>query len=544
MGVISQSVINVMRDNIKESLRGTAVATLSAYNQNTGDYIESGNGDIWKGSYNISKSDLLVDTIKENSNMEVTFFYGSKRIMTSVIDKNGKRVLGTPAGDVIIENVLKKGQEYFSERVSIDGEIYYGYYIPVFEKNDKNQAIGMIFVGTNKEAKDIVENKMIGSILAVILIVITIFVLIALIAASSITKPIKISIDTIKQVASGNLNVNIDEKMLKRSDEIGDMLHSISKLKEDLKVIIKGISDNTNVLLNSVNKLNETAQCTTKTVDNMGKAVESIAAGASSQAEGVQKTSENIMKMGNIISESAEDVNNLNKTANIMKESSNIASKSLIELDYVNEEVKSAIDSIYEQTNKTNISTQKIKDVVALISSISDDTNLLALNASIEAARAGDAGKGFAVVASEVQKLAEQSNESSKSIYNIVNQLITESNESVKTMNEVKEIVGNQNKNVSATKENVEQLMDGIDKSLEKIKKIDKGTKELDIERMSMINLVQDLSVSSEENAAATQETLAGTTEVIEVFDDVTKLASEVKSVTDSIVEKIRVFEI
>lgn len=82
---------------------------------------ETKNGDVWKGSYNISQSDNLVDTIKEESGMEVTFFYGNKRIMTSAKDKDGNRILQSEAGEKIQKEVLGAGHEYFSENVSIEG---------------------------------------------------------------------------------------------------------------------------------------------------------------------------------------------------------------------------------------------------------------------------------------------------------------------------------------------------------------------------------------------------------------------------------------
>ena len=88
-----------LMDEVQDALKGTAAATLAAYDQNTGDYLESTNGDIWKGSYNISKSESLVDRIKENTGMDVTFFYGNKRIMTSALDKKGNRILGSEAGE-------------------------------------------------------------------------------------------------------------------------------------------------------------------------------------------------------------------------------------------------------------------------------------------------------------------------------------------------------------------------------------------------------------------------------------------------------------
>lgn len=128
-------------DQVKNSLKGTSIATLAAYDQNAGSYLEAENGDIWKGSYNISQSENLVDTIKSESGMEVTFFYGSKRIMTSALDKDGNRILGSPAGQVVTDQVLKKGKGYFSDNVSIDGTIYYGYYTPLYQKDDKSVPI-------------------------------------------------------------------------------------------------------------------------------------------------------------------------------------------------------------------------------------------------------------------------------------------------------------------------------------------------------------------------------------------------------------------
>lgn len=102
--------------------------------------------------------------IESNAGMDVTFFYGDKRIMTSAVDTNGDRILGSTAGEKIVEKVLKGGEEYFSHAVSIDGTLNYGYFMPVYQNDSDNQIIGMVFVGTDKHAKDDVINKIIGSI--------------------------------------------------------------------------------------------------------------------------------------------------------------------------------------------------------------------------------------------------------------------------------------------------------------------------------------------------------------------------------------------
>ena len=102
------TVHSSMMEEIEEGLKGTAAATLAAYDQNTGDYMESSNGDIWKGSYNISHSESLVDRIRDNTGMDVTFFYGDRRIMTSAVDSNGDRILNSPAGARIVEKVFQQ----------------------------------------------------------------------------------------------------------------------------------------------------------------------------------------------------------------------------------------------------------------------------------------------------------------------------------------------------------------------------------------------------------------------------------------------------
>ena len=144
MFLTTTMVRSAMLEEIEEALRGTAAATLAAYDQNTGDYLQTSNGDIWKGSYNISKSESLVDRIKGNTGMDVTFFYGDTRIMTSAVDAGGNRILNSKAGDRIVEKVLQGGESYFSHAVSIEGTLNYGYFIPVYQNGSTDEIIGCL----------------------------------------------------------------------------------------------------------------------------------------------------------------------------------------------------------------------------------------------------------------------------------------------------------------------------------------------------------------------------------------------------------------
>ena len=148
--------------------------------------------------------------------MDVTFFYGNKRIMTSALDKKGNRILGSEAGERVVNQVIKGKKPFFSTNVSLDGTRNYGYFIPVYQNGTTDQVIGMVFVGTNKARKDAIVNKILGSIMMALLVVMLLCIVTAMRMAASISKNIKNSVAVVGKLADGDLNVWVDEKLLKR----------------------------------------------------------------------------------------------------------------------------------------------------------------------------------------------------------------------------------------------------------------------------------------------------------------------------------------
>jgi len=244
-------VKNSMMDETKDALKGTAAATLAAYDQNTGDYLETSNGDIWKGSYNISKSENLVDRIKDNTGMDVTFFYGDKRIMTSAMDENGNRILKSKAGDVIVEKVLNGGEEYFSEAVSIEGTLNYGYFMPVYQNGSDTDIVGMVFVGTNKQDKDAVVMRLLGSIVAAVVAIMLVCLLVSTKLVSTISRNIRTSIKTVEKIAAGDLNVQVNNKLLKLKFLDSDSTESV------LSGVNKSYDVETNILFANISEIQE-----------------------------------------------------------------------------------------------------------------------------------------------------------------------------------------------------------------------------------------------------------------------------------------------
>ena len=520
---------------VKDSLSGTAATTLAAYNQHAGSYLRADNGDVWKGGYNISKSESLLDNIKEESGMDVTFFYGNERIMTSAKDRDGNRILGSPAGEKIVEKVLKGGENYFSSSVSLDGTLNYGYYIPVYQKGTDSEPIGMIFAGVDKQAKDNTINGIILMVLLSVIFVMAACIVIAVIMSVSITRSLQKGISKVQKVADGELGSPIEEKLLKRHDEVGDLAKAIDTLQKALQNIVSKIAQSTDNIKMAANELGVTAKDTNYTMKQVEDAVSSISENITEQAKSTKTTTDNIVLMGDQIGRTSEEVGLLNQNADVMRKSSEQASYTIQQLRQINDKVKESINTITRQTNLTNESAQKIQAAIGIISSIAEETNLLSLNASIEAARAGESGRGFAVVASQIQKLAEQSNSSSCEIEEITNTLISNSDEAVEIMRQVHEIIDSQSQNMSDTENIVSKVMDGINTSLEKIEKIEYATEQLESSRNRIVETVEGLSDIAEQNAASTEETFAQTSQVSNTFEQIEAKADQLKQIADEL---------
>lgn len=538
------TVRSSMMEEIEEGLKGTAAATLAAYDQNTGDYMESSNGDIWKGSYNISRSESLVDRIKDNTGMDVTFFYGDRRIMTSALDSNGDRILNSPAGERIVEKVLQNGEEYFSSAVSLDGVMNYGYFMPVYQNGSDDEIIGMVFVGTDKENKDAVVNGIIFGIGAAVCVAMILCIGVGLKLATSISRNIKKSIGIMGKVAEGDLTVWVDDKMLKRKDEIGDLSRVTVKLKDTLKGILKGISQNSESLLEASRALGNAADTTNGTMNEVQNAVSQVVANSTEQSKNSESTSENMRIMGEHITETSTEVDTLNQNAASMQKSSKKTADTLAQLCHINEEVERIIGEVKEQTDRTNVSIQKINTAMEFITSIAEETNLLSLNASIEAARAGESGRGFAVVADQIKKLAEQSNQSGHEIEETTKALMEDSAREMEIMQRMQEIITEQSGSMQETRANVSEVLKEIEDSMQSILQIRESTGRLAESRGEVMEAVEQLSQIAHDNVDSTQQTYTETQEVLDTFRQVYDSAEQLKKIADELAESMQYFKI
>ena len=388
-----------------------------------------------------------------------------------------------------------------------------------------------------------VEITMLCSKLGMVALVL--FSLVAVVMSMIIIRPIQKLNTIIMEIAALNFKENETlKKLSSRKDETGTMGAAIEHLRIQLSGVIGDIVRSGVSIQNASGEVDNKVQAITGTIDQVSNAVQEVAYGAGSQADETQKATDNVVRMGDMIAESAEEMGLLGEHSRQMMEAGNEAARTLGVLEKINEHATSAINIIYEQTNTTNESALKIREATELITSIAEETNLLSLNATIEAARAGEQGRGFAVVAGQIQKLAEQSNESAKQIEEVINELITDSQKAVQTMDEVKEVMEEQDKNVGLTRDCFARVQEGIGKTMDSINVIADKMNQIDEARGNVVDVVSNLTAIAEENAASTEETSASVAEVGGHMAAISRNSGELKEIADSLKAEMEAFQL
>lgn len=546
-GVIYYIAETTFRSSVLEqaenAMRNTATCTLAAYETNSGEYYISKNGDVWKGGYNISLSDNLIDGIAGDDGTVVTFFYGADRIMTSAKDSEGRRLLDTPAGDKIVAEVLEGGNEYFSSSVYIDGTVYYGYYIPVYQDSGSSP-VGMVFAGQIKEKVDSSINSLISKILVVVFVIASAGLILAVFVAMSVTGAINKGVKVLKELASGNLSADIPKSITRRRDEAGELAKSVVDLKNSLTDIISRLKANSDSLLNASEILNNMAARTMDTLGGFESAISDMTSGANRQAEEMNSAGNSVSVMSSVIGTTTEEIAALNENSESMLKNSDTAAVNLKNLLDVNSRVRDAIDIIGESTAQTDSSIKEISAAAKMVSDIAEETSILSINANIEAARAGAYGRGFAVVASQVRSLAVESTKCGKQIQELVERLTSDSALTMKTMKEAKQIITDQSVSMENTATAVSEVIGGIHSSADSIRIIEKHTAQLENVRADIVKIVDDLTAIAGTTAELSNKTSGETAEMSSGFSQIGHSAADLKRIADELSQCVNEFRI
>lgn len=506
----------------------------------SGDYHSDGTN-LYKGNYNLNSNNQTIDDFKKKTNVDVTVFWKKTRMVTSAIDKDGKRVTGTAIPDSVYDKVMQDGK-YFSDNVDIEGTEYYGYYETLKNADGSSQAI--IFTGMpSSDVKAIYKKRLVNTTVFMIIITLMACALLAVVI-TFIVKAITKVIGHLDEVADGKLDFKISEKLLQRSDEIGNIARLVHTLIGGLASIVVNIHHSTGELAEFKDDFQKKFETINNSISNVNVAVDEIANGATSQADETQKVSSQINDMGDTITKTSQNVDSLTQSTEQMKEHNEQLDTTIQELMAISDRNKESLAAVYNQTNETNQSVMHIGNAVDMITDIAGQTNLLSLNASIEAARAGEYGKGFAVVADQIRQLADQSANTAKEIGEIVAELIENSNTSVETMGVVRQEMTGQYEKLNTTKDIFEHLNEEVNNVVTAIESISTEVESLDRLKGEVLGSAESLAAIAQENAASTEETSASMVELGEIVNDCNTKTKQLVDIADSMEENVHKFHV
>ena len=526
---------------VELSLKGTATVVKAAYEQNSGDYVQAEGGDIWKGRYDISRSGAFLDAISESSGQDVTFFYGSVRTMTSIKTEDGRRIVGTEAGEKVQQEVLQGGRAYFSENVDIKGVPYFGYYLPVYQP-DGGEPIGMVFSGMPRTEVLAFIYRSVAIVVVLVLVILAVSVLLIRRYNYAMTHALRKAINAVHDVAGGRLDTPIAETILARDDEIGVLGNSIAELRDVLKQLVDHMGETTQSLRAEANRLEEVSAETQQGVDVMRQASAAISEGAAQQAKDTESASESIEVMGGLITQTNGEAQQLDKQADEMRGASGEAGTAIDALKGVSDRVSEVVQNVEQMMTQTNESAGQIREASDLISGIADQTSLLSLNASIEAARAGAAGRGFAVVAEEIRKLADQSDEASRRIRETIENLLSDFAGVVRSMQQMREVIDQQNSHIRSTETTVKDVVDGLDRTAQGIGTILGEMERLEAARGDVDGVIASLAAVAKENARGIEGSQETVRQVADGFATVTEAAGKLRAAASALADDLAAF--
>jgi methyl-accepting chemotaxis protein len=385
-----------------------------------GDWNVS-NGKLYKGKTLINDNTEIVDFIKEQNNTLVTIFLNDTRVATNVSDQKGNRAIGTKASDEVINKVLKGGETFTGNTKVLDNDTM-TQYSPI--KDSKGNIIGMWFVGVDSSVIAQSTFKIISFTAIILLFMSIIGILIFSRLGSIIVKSIHNFNNHLSILSSGDFTASVNEKALRAKDETGSMFKDLTAMQNNIRSILKNVESQADLTFNTSNELTNIISELNKIVEEVNVATEQIAAGLEETAASTEEINSTVHEMENSVEGISNDTNQallrsteIKGKADILKANS-IESKN--EALKIYEDSSNKLKTAIEESTKVN----NITELLDAIAAISKQTNLLSLNASIEANKAGESGRGFAVVANQIKKLAEESNNTTEKIREITTLVI------------------------------------------------------------------------------------------------------------------------
>ena len=450
-----------------------------------------------------------------------------------------KEKVGQPVENAVIKGVVQQLQDGKKPGTAVveydfNGTTKYSAYTILNNENilvltaDESEALAGITTVT-------------GVAVGISAIVVLLAIIICFILGRRLMRPLVKVSTIIEEIANGDINA--DFGMVKETnDEIGLIIEKMKELTQSLGNIVGKIRNSSDTMSANSYELNDTSSQTLAANNEISKAVEDVAEGSTGMAASISKINENLLEMSNETKDINASVDEIKNQTVAVQDSSKIMNDKIKSMQDSSHKMDEGISAISKRIETVNTTVDKVSNIVSVIEEISSETNLLSLNASIEAARAGDAGKGFAVVAQEIRVLSDNTNTELENIKQIISSLVEECRYCVQASGTIVEDNAKQKEEIKAVLDEFGSLDEQIQKTAEKADEIEELV-------TAMIELNDDITKSSNSltdvsaaNAAATEEMNANIEELNAMMNGVSEMAGNMNDESDGLKEALSFF--
>lgn len=526
-------ILESSKKQITDSVKHTMVDVINTTSKIMENEISnSGVDDLDYDGYANNLSDVKLE------GMDSAYMYVVQNDGTMLYHPTKEKV-GQPVENAVIKGVVQQLQDGKKPGTAVveydfNGTTKYSAYTILNNENilvltaDESEALAGITTVT-------------GVAVGISAIVVLLAIIICFILGRRLMRPLVKVSTIIEEIANGDINA--DFGMVKETnDEIGLIIEKMKELTQSLGNIVGKIRNSSDTMSANSYELNDTSSQTLAANNEISKAVEDVAEGSTGMVASISKINENLLEMSNETKDINESVNEIRNQTVAVQDSSKIMNDKIKSMQNSSQKMDEGISAISKRIETVNITVDKVSNIVSVIEEISSETNLLSLNASIEAARAGDAGKGFAVVAQEIRVLSDNTNTELENIKQIISSLVEECRYCVQASGTIVEDNAKQKEEIKAVLDEFSALDEQIQKTAEKADEIEELV-------TAMIELNDDITKSSNSltdvsaaNAAATEEMNANIEELNAMMNGVSEMAGNMNDESDGLKEALSFF--